>query len=766
MHRARRAVLAAFTLTWSVTALALATQPVPVALAPAAAAIPAVAWPTSSGLLIAEVVTGGASASDEYFELTNAGSTGLDLDGLEIAYASSAGASATKRVGWTAPLLIGPGRHLLIANSAGIFAAGADATYSAGIAATGGALVLRPTGGAPIDAVAWGDATNAFVEASPAAAPPAGSSIERGPGGPGGNVVDSNDNAADWLVNGSPAAENLAAPARPAPGAGGTPRPSVTPSGTPTATPTPTPTPTTPPAPTPTPTTKPSPSPSPLPSATVSPAPTPSPTIKPSPTPLPTPSPTTRPSPTPEPSASPTPTASPSPVPTPTPSQAPTPVPSPSAVPSPLPTTTPTPSPATISIATALQRGGQVTIAGVVTAGPSLIDGSGRLIVVQDDSAAVEVRLPAASSKGLAGLAGRTAVPGSHLLVAGTVGHAYGAPRIAATTLTFLGTEAQPVPVRISTAPGAALEWRLLVATGRLDTVHRLGQRWRADLVVGSIRIPIVGLTGAQILVSRLFPGRMVQVVGILRRAYPTALDQRFAIEPRSIADLTFAKADPVRTPPVTPGTGGGVSPGSGSGTSGQPAGVPAPTGEPRVNLRDLGSLAGRLVEVSGIVTGLEGSTIDLDDGTATGRLVLTGAAAPFLSLVEVGDPLEVDGRVGADAAGPLLLVTQADAVRQAGDPGTGPGGDPGASPGVSQAPGDPSATSTGAGASPTNRPLEPGLAANETGGGAGTAGLGLLQALAMALLGALLALAVVVPIVRRTARTDGLGASGEAPRA
>ncbi|HEY2887596.1 MAG TPA: hypothetical protein VGJ17_03205, partial [Candidatus Limnocylindrales bacterium] len=113
MHLARRAALAAFILAWSVTALAMAMQPAGVAMAAAAVANPAVAWPASSGLLIAEVVTGGASASDEYFELTNAGSVAHDLNGLEVAYASSAGASATKRVGWTAPLLLGPGRHVL-----------------------------------------------------------------------------------------------------------------------------------------------------------------------------------------------------------------------------------------------------------------------------------------------------------------------------------------------------------------------------------------------------------------------------------------------------------------------------------------------------------------------------------------------------------------------------------------------------------------------------------------------------------------------------
>ncbi len=64
------------------------------------------------------------------------------------------------------------------------------------------------------------------------------------------------------------------------------------------------------------------------------------------------------------------------------------------------------------------------------------------------------------------------------------------------------------------------------------------------------------------------------------------------------------------------------------------------------------------------------------------------------------------------------------------------------------------------------NRQLEPGLAANETGSGSAAGTLGPLQALAMALLGALLALAIVGPIIRRSARTGRLGPSGEAPRA
>ena len=272
----------------------------------------------------------------------------------------------------------------------------------------------------------------------------------------------------------------------------------------------------------------------------------------------------------------------------------------------PTPARRPAPTPASISIAAALERGGQVTIAGVVTAGPSLIDSSGRLIVIQDDERGGRGAPAGRQQQGVASLAGRSVVPGVHLLVAARVGHAYGAPRIAAASLTFLGTAAQPAPLRISTAPGAALEWRLVVANGRLDSVHRLGLRWRADLIVGTVADPVVGLTGAQILVGRLFPGRMVQVTGIVRRAYPTAIDQRFAIEPRSIADLAFAKADPVRTRPVPSGAGGGTSSGTGPGTTGRPAGgASAVPCAQSVNLRDLVSLAGRLVEVSGIVTRL-----------------------------------------------------------------------------------------------------------------------------------------------------------------
>ena len=116
-------------------------------------------------------MTGGTSASDEYVEVTNAGSGTADLAGMELMYVTSSGATITRKAVWTTARPIEPGQHLLIANSLGVFAATADATYSGGLAATGGALALRAVGGSPVDAVGWGDAANAFVECSAAAAP-------------------------------------------------------------------------------------------------------------------------------------------------------------------------------------------------------------------------------------------------------------------------------------------------------------------------------------------------------------------------------------------------------------------------------------------------------------------------------------------------------------------------------------------------------------------------------------------------------------------
>ncbi len=1066
MSRARRAgpvaLPIALVLALAVVSLAEAARRpdarASVASGPAVAA--AVAWPVSA-LVISEVQTGGNSASDELVELYNAGSAPVDLLGLEVVYATSTGSTVTRKATWTASTPLDPGRHLVIANAAGIHAAIADATYASGFAATGGAVVLRLVGGSPIDAVAWGDATNAFVEGTAAPAPPAGSSLERLPGGAAGNAADTNVNSADFVVA-PPNPQNLAAP--PIGGSSGTPTPTPTPTLVPTPIPTPTPTPVPTPVPTPTPTPVPTPTPTPVPTpaptptiigiadarqltdgstATVAgvlttdlgaidsarvgfvqdvtggiavrldtaieapipagssvtvtgtlggyfnlrvlnvaaasitvggpaeipapvgaetgatgepleglrltvggvvteapaaladglgvtiddgtgplrivvgslalgvatihtgdlvhatgplgqrdssgsgtagyrlhatlagevtveapPAPTPVPT--PTPTPTPTPAPTSVPmpsAPTPTPTGAPTPTPTRAPTPTPTPAPNPTPAPSaptttiaaarmrpvggrvsvtgivtaeagrlgtppliaiqdatagivvrlsdtdphpargvrveltgtladpfgqlelrglvgglrvlgtegpPSssavgpagigeavearlvtvegtvdAKPSKAPggdfsftltsaggsiriaadgssriaassiaaharlrvtgvvgqrasrkgaadgfriclrdaadivrigggKATPTPrpgpsgstlpggsagSPMTIAAAI-LAKTGHVTVDGVVTIGPRLLDATGRRIVIQDRSAAIEVLLPT----------GTSAPPvGTHVRVSGDLGIAYGAPRIRADEVRRLGGDTAKV-LELRTAPGAAHEWRLVRVRGDVVDLHRSGDRWGAELLVGGKRIPILGLAGAGIPASAIVEGRTATIVGIVRRPYPSATDRRFAILPRSARDVTIG--GPIDdagagTTGGKPGTQRGGPAGSSSGAAaGGATGLAAAATD--IDLVAIDEHVGQTVRVGGLVAGLETDGFRLDDGTAVARVVLRGAALDGLTDLSADDALSAIGRVergsGVDADATVIVVDDPAGIVRVGD--------------------------------------------------------------------------------------------------
>ena len=101
-----------------------------------------VAWPPSA-LVISEVQTGGASASDEFVELANQGPGPVDLLGLEVIYATSSGSTVTRKATWATSTVLDPGRRILLANTSGVYSALADSTYSGGFAATGGAIAIR-----------------------------------------------------------------------------------------------------------------------------------------------------------------------------------------------------------------------------------------------------------------------------------------------------------------------------------------------------------------------------------------------------------------------------------------------------------------------------------------------------------------------------------------------------------------------------------------------------------------------------------------------
>jgi hypothetical protein len=217
-------------------------------------------------LVISEVMTGGASASDEFIEIYNPTPAELPLEGLELVYVSASGATVSVKGEWLpgAPG-IPSGGHLLVANEAGTHAAVADVTYASGLAAAGGSVALRMGDAVmAIDAVGWGTAASAWLEGAAAPAVAAGHSLERLPGGAAGSGQDSDDNAADFADRPLPDPQNASSspipidtsPA-PSPSSASSPIPTVTP--TPTSSPTlpPTSSPTLAPTPTPTPTTAP-----------------------------------------------------------------------------------------------------------------------------------------------------------------------------------------------------------------------------------------------------------------------------------------------------------------------------------------------------------------------------------------------------------------------------------------------------------------------------------------------------------------------------
>jgi len=146
-------------------------------------------------------VTG--TATNEFVELFNAGTSAVDAGGFKVVYRSASGTSDTTLATIPAGTLLGPGAFYLLGGSGYAGAAPPDQSFGLSLAATGGSLGVRDAGGVLLDAVAYGTAANGLGEGQPAAAPPAtpspGSSAVRLPDG-----HDTGDNAADLAVTGAP----------------------------------------------------------------------------------------------------------------------------------------------------------------------------------------------------------------------------------------------------------------------------------------------------------------------------------------------------------------------------------------------------------------------------------------------------------------------------------------------------------------------------------------------------------------------------------
>jgi hypothetical protein len=374
-------------------------------------------------------------------------------------------------------------------------------------------------------------------------------------------------------------------------------------------------------------------------------------------------------------------------------------------------------------IRAALRLGaGPVRVEGVVTTAATLLDASGRRIIVQDASAAVEVLL----QQGMA--APRR---GSRVRVEGDLGQAYGAPRVKAVTVTVLGSGTLPAPRALAGDPGSADEGQLVRVQGTVVDLTRLGDRWRAEVRTSRATVVVAGLAGSGIPSATLREGAVASVVGVVRRPHPAASDRRFAVVPRSAADVRVTSWGSGRASGVatsSPGTGGwsgsasgSVSaPGSGAG-SGATVGAGAGGAPVNADLARLAGMEGRRVRVGGLVVANDGEQVVIDDGTATGALRLAGEAAALLPLLEPGDAIAAAGRV---LPGPevRIEIRSAGDVTRLGDLGealpmeAADHGSPTSPPPAS--PGPPAAASTGVEAGD-------GLAAGMTGSGGSPPGPG-----------------------------------------
>ncbi|MEA2673197.1 MAG: hypothetical protein QOI92_389, partial [Chloroflexota bacterium] len=297
-----------------------------------------------------------------------------------------------------------------------------------------------------------------------------------------------------------------------------------------------------------------------------------------------------------------------------------------------------------VSLVLALPDGKSVTVEATVTAGVSLLDSSGRRIVVQDATGAIEVYLPK----------GAAAPPlGAKVRVSGVTGHAWAAPRIAATSVTAIAGGTAVAPAGLARPPGERDEWQLVRLSGTILKVERLGDRWRAEIqLANGANVPVQGQAGAGIPSTALISGRKITVTGIVKRPYPTAADRRFAVLPRNGTDLALG---PSGDGAAAGSTGAGNA---GAGNAGAAAaGSPGTDVTPDTDLAALLDHVGVRVRVGGLVARLATGGFDLDDGTAIARIELQGDIGSLLASLHQGDAVAATGVVALVQGTPKVVV-------------------------------------------------------------------------------------------------------------
>ncbi len=290
--------------------------------------------------------------------------------------------------------------------------------------------------------------------------------------------------------------------------------------------------------------------------------------------------------------------------------------------------------PRRVAIADAI-AGQTVVIVGVVTSPAGLVDAEARRVTVQDRSGAILVRYPADSTP---------ARVGSVIRAVGEVGSWFGTRQLEAEQAPRRKRGGTVRPTTLKRVPTEADEWRLVRVAVRITDVERSDDTWRAEaeLADGST-LPVIGLAGARIDADLLEPGRLARVSGIVRRAHPSANDQRFAVAPRSRKDIRLGRllAPTTRTMVRTTTAAMKTMRKDGRWTA-----VPAAAEVLAATFGALDGLEDRLVRVGGRVEAVSERSLRLDDGTAAGTVRLDDGSERFQPGFTVGEVVNAVGRV------------------------------------------------------------------------------------------------------------------------
>jgi hypothetical protein len=306
--------------------------------------------------------------------------------------------------------------------------------------------------------------------------------------------------------------------------------------------------------------------------------------------------------------------------------------------------------------------GQRVTIVGSVTSKAGLIDTEGRRVTVQDRSGAILLRYPAGT---------KPAGVGRVVRATGEVGTWFGTLQLEAEAKPRQRGRSRVAPTTLRRPPAEPDEWRLASVNIRITDIERSGSTWRAEASLGTGEsLPIVGLAGSGIDADVLEPGRAARIVGIVRRAHPSAADQRFAIAPRSRRDIRLGDIALVGSD-AEDGDGDGdggdadyVAEGSSFGIGA--AGDASPT-VLAATLGSLDTLDDRVVRVGGRVEAIAERRLTLDDGTAQATLRLAASIEPIDPKLQIGEIINATGRVRHRAGGrPEVLVAAAADLRRA----------------------------------------------------------------------------------------------------